>query len=433
MKKKKSILLLFILLFLNFLLALHLLLNYKEKNENESIYVLNFFETKINSIFEEIFFSVELIETIVKSGYDEFTMEKLNTFVEPIGIQEGIRNIAILPSGIVEYIYPMKGNEKAIGDNIFKMPQRKLEAEIALKIKETIICGPYNLTQGGIGIIARKAIFLSNKNFQEFWGMVAVVMDAPILLKRIELESIKYLNYEYELSTNINGLGKKIIEKSLDFDKTKAKFITIKIPNGKWELGIQKNIEIDQLFNILLVFIVGIFLSILLYRYVNKKEKEMEFVKNEVYFDNLTGLYNRKILEKIKTSLVNYTVFYIDLNDFKYVNDTYGHDIGDKLLIEVSNRIKKNIRESDLAIRVGGDEFVIVIFDINEKFVEKFLQKIKEIQKSNFIYNKLKIKISLSYGHATSPLDGANLEEILKLADSRMYLNKRKNKLGKIK
>lgn len=431
--QKKSTLLIIVLLFVNLLSILSVIQNYREKNKNENTYMLNYFTTKINTILEDIFFSIELTETIVKLGYKDMSIDKLNMFMSPISKQNTVINIAILPAGIVEYIFPLEGNEKAIGDNIFKMPNRKLEAKIALETRETIICGPYKLTQGGEGIIARKAIYsLNSRGFQEFWGMVAVVLDSSMLLKQIDLKSLKYSGYEYELSASVNGLKKNEIEKTENFDKNKANFRIINLSNGYWKLGIQNPIKIYQLFNIFLIFIFEIFISILLYKYIHKKEVEIDFIKNEIYLDNLTGLYNRKILEELKNNLINYSVFYIDLNDFKSINDTYGHDIGDKLLIEISKRIKSSIRKKDFAIRIGGDEFVVVLLESNNNLIKKFLQRIQEIQKCNFIYNNLNIKFSLSYGYASFTLDGNNMNELLKLADSRMYLNKKKHKLKKI-
>lgn len=155
--------------------------------------------------------------------------------------------------------------------------------------------------------------------------------------------------------------------------------------------------------------------------------------------DVLTGLPNRRyVQEKIEEALYdknkkyNLTaIMFIDLDRFKAVNDNLGHDIGDELLIQVSNRLKACIRRDDIAARQGGDEFIVLVRNISSiEDVENLAQRIvKEINKPFFI-RKHEIDIGCSIGISVYPDDGDNAAVIMKNADLAMYRVKEKGKNG---
>ncbi len=168
-----------------------------------------------------------------------------------------------------------------------------------------------------------------------------------------------------------------------------------------------------------------------------KLSQELEKTKHASLHDPLTGLPNRsffttylqKILSSSKRNKIFFAVAYIDLNSFKPVNDTYGHDYGDKLLQEVSNRIQTTLRESDFVARLGGDEFGIVLVtpdDIEGSM--KCLNRLSLIISEPYTIFDKKITISDSIGLATYPYDGITETQLLKQADKNMYQNKTKNK-----
>lgn len=172
----------------------------------------------------------------------------------------------------------------------------------------------------------------------------------------------------------------------------------------------------------------------------NKCYKEL-FEKNAYManHDVLTGLPNRRyVQEKIEEALYdknkkyNLTaIMFIDLDRFKAVNDNLGHDIGDELLIQVSNRLKACIRRDDIAARQGGDEFIVLVRNISSiEDVENLAQRIvKEINKPFFI-RKHEIDIGCSIGISVYPDDGDNAAVIMKNADLAMYRVKEKGKNG---
>lgn len=408
--------------------------NCKKENDYQMESTLELFVTRIYNSINTAFFNIDMLESIVKYGYDNLTEQEVEVLVTPIGEQYDVRNISILPKGIVEYVYPFSGNEKAIGDNIFLMPDRKIEAMIAINTKETILCGPYELTQGGSGLICRKAIYLPNQNGEdEFWGFVAIVLDMPEFISYVELPMLELYGYEYELSAYVNDIGKKIIQSSENFDAKKAIYADIVLPNGTWELGINKSWDGFEFLTIICIFLIGIFMSIAIFLYFQKEESQIEILNENIYTDYLTGVYNKKKLvnffEQSKHAYKEYTIFYIDLNNFKHVNDTYGHETGDELLIAFVDRIKQIIRKDDMLVRVGGDEFVIILLNIScKEIIDDYYCRLKKQLDKVYIINEVEISSNASIGYAVYPTEGEIPEDLLSLADARMYEDKRKFK-----
>ena len=143
--------------------------------------------------------------------------------------------------------------------------------------------------------------------------------------------------------------------------------------------------------------------------------------------DELTGLYNKRffefILDRYKKEDVEIGVIFIDLDKFKQINDKFGHLFGDEVLKSVAEIIKHSIRDIDYAFRFGGDEFVILIFsnmDVLKKVADRIEEKISET-----VVKGIKIEGSVGYAHC--PTESNNLEDILNLADKRMYDKKKKS------
>jgi diguanylate cyclase (GGDEF)-like protein len=166
-----------------------------------------------------------------------------------------------------------------------------------------------------------------------------------------------------------------------------------------------------------------------MYAYMNMQAnaKELEVLS---YRDALTNLYNPRSyhehMDELTKKKLPYGVIYMDLNDFKMVNDTYGHDTGDALLNIVAKRLQNSIREKDRAFRIGGDEFVVVIHGTHDKkFYEGVIARMRENVARDVVIGEINLKVSISAGYARCPEDGSKLEDVIKKADDAMYYNKR--------
>lgn len=147
-------------------------------------------------------------------------------------------------------------------------------------------------------------------------------------------------------------------------------------------------------------------------------------LENASVTDSLTGLYNRRYLSHIYQNGADkqFSVMFIDIDDFKEVNDSYGHDFGDLLLLEIAARLKQNVRKSDVLVRYGGDEFLICFQHLVDNHDIEFVAgKIRESIKEPFQIRDQTIRISASIGISANYGLGSSLKELISDADQAMY------------
>jgi diguanylate cyclase (GGDEF)-like protein/PAS domain S-box-containing protein len=164
-----------------------------------------------------------------------------------------------------------------------------------------------------------------------------------------------------------------------------------------------------------------------------KKEKKISYLAKH---DSLTGLENRASFEQNLKNLIRestrkkdkFALLFLDLDRFKYINDTFGHNIGDEVLLGISTRISPNIRAEDIFARIGGDEFIIVLSDIDDTYLSNIINKITTMMKKPWQIHNLKLDVSASIGISLFPKDGCTIEELIKKADIAMYKAKEKGR-----
>ena len=168
-------------------------------------------------------------------------------------------------------------------------------------------------------------------------------------------------------------------------------------------------------------------------RDITERKTDQQLIWRQANFDALTGLANRCMLNNRLTECLqkslrtqrSVAVLCLDLDHFKDVNDKFGHASGDKILIEVANRIKSCVRNTDIVARMGGDEFTIVMEDIdNHKDTTRIATQIIEQLSKPFTSGLIKSYLSASVGIAFYPKDANTTELLLKYADQAMYVAK---------
>jgi len=181
-------------------------------------------------------------------------------------------------------------------------------------------------------------------------------------------------------------------------------------------------------------YFIGIFSEITLF-------KEKTTTLNLAYYDPLTHLPNRQLLLAHLDNLFNLGnrqsgrkdfeihCFFIDLDRFKPVNDTYGHWVGDKLLIQVVERIQSCIRKADFMARVGGDEFIIITASNAQFNINQFCGKIATQLNKQFVIKEHKIRISASIGVSHRIKKSSSIENLIRRADKAMYQAKATGKV----
>lgn len=169
---------------------------------------------------------------------------------------------------------------------------------------------------------------------------------------------------------------------------------------------------------------------------VVERKRAEERLRFMAHHDSLTGLTNRSLFyDRLETALrsasrneSSLAILYLDLNNFKPINDSRGHEAGDQLLIEMGRRLESCTRETDTVARMGGDEFTVLLTDIcDHAALDTAVAKIREIMASPFELQGEAFHVSCSIGTALYPEDGETARQLLSKADASMYEDKRRS------
>ena len=175
------------------------------------------------------------------------------------------------------------------------------------------------------------------------------------------------------------------------------------------------------------------------YKHLSERlAKERSFFAYHADHDTLTGLANRSLFYRRAAKAIDFAleegvkaaVIYIDLDDFKQINDNFGHQVGDELLISKAEKIKTAVRQSDTVARLGGDEFGVVLHAVNTKTIERVMNLLNRELNEPVTINGISHKISASLGLSIAPDHGVIIDRLLQHADSEMYAEKRKQTPG---
>ncbi|MBL0182167.1 MAG: PAS domain S-box protein [Chitinophagaceae bacterium] len=211
--------------------------------------------------------------------------------------------LQLVPGGVIRYVYPLKGNEKVIGYDILKDSTRNKEAYKAIEKKELYFAGPFELRQGGIGVVGRLPIFRNNK----FWGFSAVVIKMPTLLNAAGINTTGENGYYFQLSKINPDTKKEEFFIQHDRNISEGQSVSVNVPNGEWKLTVTRETSIKDLRDIFLFILFGSLFSILgglfiyhvagrpkkldeLVRVRTRQLKESEEKFSKAFHSNLLGL-----------------------------------------------------------------------------------------------------------------------------------------------
>ncbi len=172
---------------------------------------------------------------------------------------------------------------------------------------------------------------------------------------------------------------------------------------------------------------------------------DLKAVTEELYqfatYDELTGVYNRRVgmellkqeLKKLRRVKSFLSICYIDINDLKTVNDNFGHDAGDILILAIVEDIKSAMRESDILSRIGGDEFLLIFPGCGLSEVKAIWRRVQKSIRERNSKPDIEYNISASYGFAeTNSENILFIDELIQIADKKMYAHKRRAKIEKL-
>lgn len=349
-----------------------------------------------------------------------------------------IQSVQLAPNGVVTEIYPEEGNEAGKID-LLKDSKRGEISNYAKDHNITIIQGPIKLKQGGPGLVVRNPIYLEDKNGQEyFWGFTIVILRVPEIFED-STNALSKFKYNYRLSREASVLDKKYVEVDANCDKM-IRPVTYNLTVGKekWKLEIMPRAGWSNSTTLYLIFFGGLSLVILLTGLTIVlfllDERRVE-LKELAHKDGLTKLYNRygfdEMAEKMlsKNPKAHYVAAMLDVDDFKLINDMYGHAYGDKALISLSENMQKFFSSSALLGRNGRDEFCILLPNCTMEEVKESLIEFTKTPKT-FSYKGQTYSFCISLGYAEYPNNAIERSQLMRCADTALYEVKLHGKNG---
>ena len=353
-------------------------------------------------------------------------------------MSDSIESVQLAPNGVVTDIYPDEGNEAGKIDLL----QDKDRKEISCYARDnhaTITQGPFELKQGGYGIAVRNPVYLKDKSGQEyFWGFTIVILRVPDIFSDT-VSALSNFGYEYKIlktDTPWSDTYKVVYQSDGQIDHPVSYSFTV--GDGTWKLEVTPKTGWRN--NTLLIIISGMFLtislllSVLTRVWLIAKEHKNKY-KILARTDSLTNIYNRygfdELAEKIisKNPQTHFVAALLDIDDFKFINDIYGHSYGDKALKSLADSMKAFFPSDALRGRNGGDEFCILLPNCTFKEADKQLQQFTKLPKT-FSYHGKELAFYISLGYAEYPTFAASPSQLMRCADAALYEIKLHGKNG---
>ena len=353
-------------------------------------------------------------------------------------MSDSIESVQLAPNGVVTDIYPDEGNEAGKIDLLHDKDRKEISC-YARDNHATITQGPFELKQGGYGIAVRNPVYLKDKSGQEyFWGFTIVILRVPDIFSDT-VSALSNFGYEYKIlktDTPWSDTYKVVYQSDGQIDHPISYAFTV--GDGTWKLEVTPKTGWRN--NTLLIIISGMFLtislllSVLTRVWLVAKEHKNKY-KILARTDSLTNIYNRygfdELAEKIisKNPQTHFVAALLDIDDFKFINDIYGHSYGDKALKSLADSMKAFFPSDALLGRNGGDEFCILLPNCTFKEADKQLQQFTKLPKT-FSYHGKELAFYISPGYAEYPTFAASPSQLMRCADAALYEIKLHGKNG---
>lgn len=340
-----------------------------------------------------------------------------------------IQSIQIAPDGVVTDIYPETGNEAGKIDLIHD----ESRGEICRYGRDKNIVtmqGPFDLKQGGQGIAIRNPVYLEGADGSPvFWGFTIVIIRVPEIFTE-SIQSLTKFGYDYSLTKTVSPLSDdtEIVSSSgnimknpitFEFEFGGCLFDFEVMPADGWSHGWN---VFPQLFLgiCVILLLTGLTVGILVI------ERHRDTLKKMAITDPLTGLLNRKGFdEQLKKVMqgdlhIHCVGIQMDIDDFKFINDMYGHVVGDAALKSLAQDMQSYFNDNSILCRNGGDEFSVILVDITEEEARKKIEHFT-LQPRHITYNGEERPFYISLGYAEYPKDCEDVSELIRCADMALY------------
>ena len=353
-------------------------------------------------------------------------------------MSDSIESVQLAPNGVVTDIYPSAGNEAGKIDLLHDKDRGKISCYA--RDNHTIITqGPFKLKQGGSGIAVRNPVFLKDENGLEyFWGFTIVVLRVPDIFSDA-VSALSSFGYEYRISKTdapwsdtyniVSQSNDSLINPvSYTFTIGEETWMFEVAPQGGW----RNNLLITKTSVILTANVI--LLSVLTCVWLTSKENKNRF-QILAHTDSLTNIYNRYGFDELAAKMIaknpktHFVAALFDIDDFKFINDIYGHGYGDKALKCLADSMKAFFPSDAILGRNGGDEFCVLLPNYTFEEAEAQLQQFTSLPKT-FSCRGREQQFYISLGYAEYPTFASSLSQLMRCADAALYEIKLHGKNG---
>ena len=387
-----------------------------------------------NEITNGIAITDTLKQVLISENGD---IKQFDTIAENL-ISDSIESVQLAPDGVVTDIYPAEGNEAGKIDLLHDKDRGRISCYA--RDNHTIITqGPFKLKQGSYGIAVRNPVYLNDENGQAyFWGFTIVILRVPDIFSD-SIHALSGFGYEYRLSkteTPWSDTYKTVYQSDGQITQPVSYDFTIGKESWKFEVtpenGWQDNLLIAKasiIFTVIILLLSGL---IRVWLVSNENKNKFQILART---DSLTGIYNRygfdESAEKMmdKNPKGHFVAALLDLDDFKFINDIYGHAYGDKALKSLADSMKTFFPSDALLGRNGGDEFCILLQNYTCEDAKELLQQFTGLPKT-FSYKGKEQSFNISLGYAEYPTFAASRSQLMRCADAALYEIKLHGKNG---
>lgn len=432
--KKKCLLAAVIATLAVFLLLHHLLnlqkLRFKADEALKSSIYGSLLWAEVDRELNSLLFISNGMASFISAYRDDLRSEKIKFILKDLWVRsKHVRNLGVAVGYKLTYVYPEANNLKVIGKDFRDIPKQWPRVKQAIDTRQGVFDGPVDLIQGGSGFIYRYPIYIDD----QYWGIMSTVINTDEFLNAAFKNTPKNHQFairSYETKSVFYG------DPQLFADKNTYKQTSI-VPNGRWEWAI-KNHPNTFINHLLIYQMIAFLFSLICGAIVYRMLRTVDMLSDQAMLDSLTHLPNRRLLEKRMNLAHEFShrahklmaVLIIDIDYFKNINDTYGHDFGDEVIKTVANGIKATLRDTDTVSRVGGDEFIVLLkeFKVVEN-VHAIAHKLTEVFSSPWLVLDQEITIHLSIGISVYDPDyPVGIKELMKQADVALYESKAKGR-----
>ena len=364
-------------------------------------------------------------------------ISQFDTIAENI-MSDVIESIQLAPDGNVTDIYPSEGTEASKIDLL----QDKDCSKISCYARDNhviITQGPFDLKRGGCGIAVRNPVYLKDENNQEyFWGFTIVILRVPDIFSDA-ISALSDFGYEYRLSkTDVPWSDTYKVVYQSDDQLTHAVSYGFTIGEENWTLEVAPESGWRDLR--LLIIVGGMFTTVVLLFsgltrvWLVSKENKNKF-QILAHTDSLTDIYNRYGFDELAERMItknpktHFVAALLDIDDFKFINDIYGHVYGDRALKSLTDSMKAFFPKNTLLGRNGGDEFCILLPDHTYKEAGELLLQFTKLPKT-FSCKGKEYPFFISLGYAEYPTFASSRSQLMRCADAALYEIKLHGKNG---